>query len=204
LLGDAYLRSASVESANEQSREQSRIDASAGIKILEALLKDYPRLGMARACLYGLYRSRALTSPEIDDQLADWDKALAATDGDLQNSCRIERAQFSAAAGKYRQIADEANALAHDPAVTVDQLFAAAACYGCCVAAVDTPADSNVPELVKLKEHYVAEALGCLRRCQTAGGFRSGHKHDELANLPAFAALRVRSEFQDWIQTMKP
>src|SRR5205823_4804122 len=116
-LGEAYRYSAVCDLIAEHS-EQARAKATRGIRVSESLLKDYPGYGNGRACLYSLYRCRAMATPSPAEALSDWDDALAATPPVFTSGCRIERSRAYVAAGKHAYIGDECTALSRDPKIS--------------------------------------------------------------------------------------
>jgi hypothetical protein len=197
-LGDAYMRSATVELITQQL-DEARADATRGIRVINSLLNDHPGYGDGRVCLYALHRCRALATPSPGAALADWDDALTASTLIFTNGCRIERTRAYVAAGKHAYIGDECAALSRDPKVSADQLFTLAVCFAECFASLDRPAITADSEEGERREKYFVMSLECLKRCQAADGFRAASRVAELKDLPVFGGLRTRPVFRDWL-----
>jgi eukaryotic-like serine/threonine-protein kinase len=193
------LAGSSVNFGNLLQR-QGEVEASLAwyaraIALLDALVKQEPRLATARRFLHNAHRSRASALSKLArhaDAVKDWDRLLAlnAVPAD-QPRLRSGRAESLARAGEHARAVAEASALAEAKGVTGGTLYDLARV--CALAAHATKDDA--PK----QDGYAARAVELLRGA-VARGFKNISRLNDNKDLEP---LRSREDFKKLLAEVK-
>jgi eukaryotic-like serine/threonine-protein kinase len=188
LRGEALGDLGRLELGRRGDRAGGLLDRAVGV--LEAVLRDKPGHPDATGALAVVLGDRAALRGRSGlhrGALADWDRALALSDGPERAEMALGRACALARAGRVREAVDAARAVERSGPVRGRALIR--------LAAVDALASAAVPSVA---EESARRALERLRQARTDPAYADPAflVHD-LAD-PDFDPLRSRPEFRDW------
>jgi tetratricopeptide (TPR) repeat protein len=136
------------------------------------------------------------------DALADWDRAAALDAGPQRRWLRARRAYTLAHLGDHAQATREAQELAAEKAVPVDQLYDLARVFALSAKAALRDQTLDEPGRANYGAHYAARAVELLRRARKAG-FKAAPLLDALKKTSDFEALRSGPEFKNLLSDLE-
>jgi tetratricopeptide (TPR) repeat protein len=190
-LGELY-HSLGVSASERGDMPAAVTRLSQAINLLETVLQVDSTSPDARIRVATIFRNRAMIRGGTTEALADWDRAVELTDGELAVGYRIERAAARLVAGDWKRAVNELDAVAAASldgirAKELGQAFARAA--------------EVVPEA--MRDGLKVKAVAAVRRAVEKGGFPNREAFREYLNNPVFAAIRTWAEFDEWERKIK-
>ncbi len=167
-----------------------------GIDILSKLVQQDPRMLSARRNLRIAHTARAQAFGNMGrfvDAIEDWNQSLLLDDGPLQVTLRLQRALCYARVEPAKAVT-EADALANEPNASGERIYQCASIYA--LASAHT-SESD------LNERYSTGALTLLHKCREHGHFKERKHIDDLKTTSAFAGLRERDDFRNFVADLE-
>jgi tetratricopeptide (TPR) repeat protein len=172
---------------------------TAGIELLDRVLRQEPELREARAIQQGLLYSRSVTHEalgEMAEMLRDRERSCTLAEGDARDVCRVDFAICLTRAGQHARAVAEARAVSAKPAVPAATRWLLATAFGHAAVAAERDDTLTSPERERLRDKYGSLSLAELRRCQQAGYFKDANRRQQLLTDPALGVIRAREDFK--------
>jgi len=160
------------------------------------LQKDAQEAG-AQAGLRQSHANRAAALGQLGrhaEAVADWDRVVALSSGEMRLRGRLLRAQALARAGQHQRAGEEAAELAGDKAATGATLLDLARACSLASSAVGRDAALSAEERSKRADRHAARAVELLSQAAAKGMFNDPEKIAQLKKDPDLISLRDRAD----------